>query len=153
MISIKYNPKQKFYFLSTDDTLDGKIIYPRIPKRRMIRENCITRRICIAPSIYWSLKAIPLENGNVFTVYQVNTTEKSKIAQPQCNDVLDAFYTHEHWCLGKVSLTKIGIIKINGYEDNMLHKKDPTVPSYKGCNVLYFNINKNVKYEWIEKIK
>ena len=144
MIPVEYNSNQKYYFLSDNDSLDGKWIYPRIPKRRMRFEDCLYRRICLAPTIYCSLKAVPLMKNMVFNVYEAEITLKNKIVKPEDKEVLDAKYTNEHWCLNKVFLHKKGQIRIMQFEHQDYR--------YTFCGTTFTtDVNKNIHFDWIDR--
>lgn len=144
MIPVEYDSKQKYYFLSENHFLDEKWIYPRTPKRRMRFEDCFYRRICLAPSIYCSLKALPLAKDMIFSVYEAEITPKNKIVIPEDKEVLDAKYTREHWCLNKIQLHKKGEIIVKEFEFQD-HK-------YKFDQYTFVeDVNKNIRFYWLEK--
>lgn len=71
MEKIIINNKDKLFFISENNNLDGEIIYPRIPQRLMITENTVEKRICcVKNKIYGALKSIPLSLKK-YTVYEL----------------------------------------------------------------------------------
>lgn len=146
---VKKDLDRDFYFLSTNNELDNRTIYPRIPKRRMAYENCDTRRICVSPdNIEGALKALPLYVGITLTVYKVNKFPTTRIVKPESKDVLDASATKERWCLNKVKLEKVGMIRINGFSFKWVRKKSPFCFTPKYLSIQVYN---NVKYKWIDE--
>ena len=110
----------------------------------MIEENITQKRICcVKNKIYGALKAIPLDLRH-YTVYKLNITEGTLLAQPDEKEVYDVKYTHELWCLTPVCLKKVGTILIKGYENQNFTFTSPTTGKK-----IYSSVNKNINYKWV----
>lgn len=111
-------PKVKLYHLSTVN-LDGRMIFPRVPKNRMVEtgaENDITPRISFAPSIDECLMALSADvEGIEFFVHE--PVGKFQAFHPSKIDVPDVEYTSEVWVTTPVKLKKVCKIRVLPSDD------------------------------------
>ena len=105
----------RLYRLDSKD-LDGKFIYPEIPKNFLTKhnfENKEVKRVCFSPSIDKCLRALS-ENikGKTFYVHIPDPDKEYNIYKPNKEDVPDADLTGELWIRKPVMLKCLGKIKV-----------------------------------------
>lgn len=134
---------QKIYRVSESD-LDGKIIYPSIPKNFMTDngyEDNKTKRVCFATSIDGCLRALNMKcQDMILKVYVPD--EKVNIYHPKVSEVPDVKITGEVWVTEPVKLKCIGIIKV--IDD----KGEDGLPYKYGNNTAYLY---DWKWKWLNK--
>lgn len=97
----------KFFFISDklfpdSYTSEGHTLYPRIPIDRSYNEDDETERICVAPSIFGCLTAIP--NVSIKEKLHVYELWSSDFYQPGKDQVSDAELTGEVWIMKPVRI-------------------------------------------------
>lgn len=152
----EFKNEEDLYFLTSDDkmkTYDTIKLYPRIPRRRLLYEDCTTRRICVSNKIYRTLKALPYEFGpdidskRIITVFKLTKFNKKLVVEPTDNQIPDANFTKELWCLGPIEAQKIGILMVDNAETLSFYWRD-----FSGHKHL-FDTRKNIGWHWIEEPK
>lgn len=90
----------KFYHVSNNPNLDGKVIHPRVPLSRMNNEERSIKRICVSASINGCLTdSNRYDIGEILDVYTCETTH---FIQPTDKEVIDAPLTGEVWIMEPV---------------------------------------------------
>ena len=115
-------------------SLDSELSYltPRIPRDRMSYEDDKTPRVCFSRSILGACQAIGTNELAIYTVYQP-IHSNLLIEETTVDEVPDAEFTEELWCLEEVEVKPIGTIQIyetgniidwfNAYGDEMITKE------------------------------
>lgn len=98
----------RYYFVSTQN-FDDKILYPRIPKNRMVNEDEDIERICVSQSIDGCLVATYYDVGDIIYVH---TCESDKVITPTEEQVKDAPFTGEQLILEPVKMELFMKLKI-----------------------------------------
>ena len=127
--------KLNLFFVSENDSYDGKILQPKIPNNYMTQngfEDNKTKRICFSTSIGGCLIALSQNITNkTFYVYQ--PVGDHKIITPTEQQVPDVKITKERWICEPVKLVCIG--KIKAIDEN--GPKDDGIPYRYGPNKEY----------------
>lgn len=100
-----------FYHLSQISDLVE--LEPKIPECAVsMFENTTIKRVCFSDFIGGCLSALQDLPRKYYVYIPVN---EENMYKPSVDEVRDAKYTHEFWCLNKVKVKCIGIIKSENY--------------------------------------
>lgn len=123
-----------FYFVSKDDNLNARTLYPRIPLNKFNNEDTNINRICVSKSIIGCLSATGGYNiGDRVSIYQI---ENNDFYEPSISEVIDSPLTGEVWILNSVKLNFFSLIEINSI--NYIEMNNLIVPVY---GFIYCNNN------------
>ncbi len=133
---------QLYYHLS--ETPHLRILTPNVSERAVLAyEDCEIERVCFCNSIARCLAALQ-DIGGDYYVY--SPKRDVKIVKPTDEQVIDAKYTGEVWCLDPVDVVCIGIIRSENwyryreYETQFRGKLEKVYRFY-------------YKWRWLKKIK
>lgn len=131
----------------SDQNLDGKYLYPRIPENYFTRkgyEDKTTKRVCFSPSISKCLMAASSHiKGKEFYVHVPDG--KYSVYKPTTKEVPDCKITGELWVTQPVKLKCIGKILCTDAKDKPGHLYEYREDDY---SILY-----EWNYKWLEKYK
>lgn len=100
-----------YYHLSTKPNLT--VLTPRIPECAVsIYEDTGTKRVCFSDFIGGCLSALQDLPRKYYVYVPVDNVEMYK---PSVDEVRDAEFTHEFWCLKSITVKCIGIIESFDY--------------------------------------
>lgn len=105
--------RNKFYHVTVDKDL--KALIPRVPRSIAKHENMSIARSCVSTSIVGCFIALPegrVRSGEVIYIYEVKTTDKTRIIKPNTKLVYDTDYTGECWILDDVPVQFVSAVVI-----------------------------------------
>jgi len=113
-----------FFFASKNETLNNKIIEPRVPINLMKGENSKKKRICVGRTVSDCLSGImDIKYNDILSIYLCNP-DKDAIYFPTIIDVPDIYTTGEFWLTEPIKLKFVYKVQIiNMYNNQFFYKK------------------------------